>query len=123
MRLSLDQPDTFNLVTSVSPDEVRVGETVIRESVIIGTRDIIRDWPVASTQKLDESHMARVLELQPELVLLGTGRQLVFPDRRIYGYVLERNIGLEVMDTAAACRTFNVLAGENREVVAALILD
>ena len=64
-----------------------------------------------------------MLELEPEIVLLGSGRRLVFPRQEIFGQVLGRNIGLEIMDTAAACRTFNILAAEGRRVAAALILD
>ncbi|MGD8965375.1 MAG: MTH938/NDUFAF3 family protein [Gammaproteobacteria bacterium] len=123
VRLTLDQPSNVNLITAVSPGEIRVGERVIRTSVIIGTRDIIPDWPVASMQRIDETDIAPVLELEPEILLLGSGRQLVFPRQEIYGQVLGRNIGLEVMDTAAACRTFNILAAEGRRVAAALILD
>jgi uncharacterized protein len=74
-------------------------------------------------QRIDETDIAPVLELEPEILLLGSGRQLVFPRQEIYGQVLGRNIGLEVMDTAAACRTFNILAAEGRRVAAALILD
>ena len=123
VRLTLDQPSNVNLITAVSPGEIRVGERVIRTSVIIGTRDIIPDWPVASMQRIDETDIAPVLELEPEILLLGSGRQLVFPRQEIYGQVLGRNIGMEVMDTAAACRTFNILAAEGRRVAAALILD
>ncbi len=123
MRLTLDQPANVNLITAVSPGEIRVGEQVIRTSVIIGTRDIIPDWPAASMDRLDATDIAPVLELEPEIVLLGSGRRLVFPPQEIHGQVLARHIGLEVMDTAAACRTFNILAAEGRRVAAALILD
>jgi uncharacterized protein len=123
MRLTLDQPSDVNLITAVSPGEIQVGERVIRKSVIIGTQDIIPDWPVASMQQIDESDVMPVLELEPEIILLGSGRRLVFPPQEIYGLVLGRSIGLEVMDTSAACRTFNILAGEGRLVAAALILD
>ncbi|KPK60604.1 MAG: hypothetical protein AMJ59_05810 [Gammaproteobacteria bacterium SG8_31] len=123
MRLNLEHPSSVNFINAVSPEEIRVGKRVIRGSVIIGTQDIIPDWPVASTQQISEHHLAPVLELEPEIVLLGTGRHLVFPGREIYGVFLGRRIGLEVMGTAAACRTFNVLAGEGRMVAAALILD
>ena len=123
MRLTLDQPANVNLITAVSPGEIRVGEQLIRTSVIIGTRDIISDWPAASMDRIDATDIAPVLELEPEIVLLGSGRRLVFPRQEIYGQVLARNIGIEVMDTAAACRTFNILAAEGRRVAAGLILD
>jgi len=123
MRLNLEQSAGINIIHAVAADEIRVGEWVLRKSVIIGTRDIIADWPVTSTRQLDEKSLESVLALDPDVVLLGTGRRLAFPSRKVYGAVLARNIGLEVMDTAAACRTFNILAGEGRRVAAALILD
>ncbi len=123
MRLNLEQSAGINIIHAVAADEIRVGERVLRKSVIIGTRDIIADWPVTSTHQLDEKSLESVLALEPDVVLLGTGRRLAFPSRQVYGAVLARNIGLEVMDTAAACRTFNILAGEGRRVAAALILD
>jgi len=111
------------MIRAVSPGEIRVGDRVIRTSVIIGAEDIIPDWPVSSTRDLDESSLAPVLALAPDILLLGTGSALVFPGRDIHAGVLARNIGLEVMDTPAACRTYNILVAEGRKVIAALIVD
>jgi len=123
MRLDLDRPAGINMIRAVSPGEIRVGDRVIRTSVIIGAEDIIPDWPVSSTRDLDESSLAPVLALAPDILLLGTGSALVFPGRDIHAGVLARNIGLEVMDTPAACRTYNILVAEGRKVIAALIVD
>lgn len=123
MRLDLDRPAGVNIIHAVSAGEIRVGDRLIRTSVIIGAEDIIPDWPVSSTQDIDESSLASVLALEPDILLLGTGRNLVFPSARVHAGILARNIGLEVMDTPAACRTYNVLAAEGRRVIAALIID
>jgi uncharacterized protein len=123
MRLDLDRPAGINLIHAVAPGEIRVGDRVIRTSVIIGVEDIIPDWPVSSTRDINDDSLAPVLALAPDVLLLGTGRTLVFPGRDVHARVLTRNIGLEVMDTPAACRTYNILAAEGRRVIAALIVD
>lgn len=123
MQLTLDRPAGINIINAVSPGEIRIGERLIRSSAIIGARDIISDWPVSAMPELDTDAMESALALEPEIVILGTGRSMVFPGRDIYAQALSRNVGLEVMDTAAACRTFNILVTEGRSVVAALIVD
>jgi uncharacterized protein len=83
---------------------------------------LILDWPVSSVQSLDLGALAPALELQPEVLLLGTGKRIRFPESALFATLAARGIGLEVMSTAAACRTFNILVNEERPVVAALIL-
>ena len=122
MRLDLDRPTGINIVRAVAPGEILVGDRVIRTSVIIAATDIIPDWPVSSTRDIDERSLAPAMDLCPDILLLGTGSVLTFPGREVHASVLSRNIGLEVMATAAACRTYNILAAEGRNVVAALIL-
>lgn len=123
MQLTLDRPAGINIISAVSPGEIRIGERIIRSSVIIGVRDINSEWPVAAMPDLDADAMETVLALEPEIIVLGTGRAMVFPSPDIYAQALSRGVGLEVMDTAAACRTFNILATEGRSVVAALVVD
>jgi uncharacterized protein len=123
MRIDLERPAGINLIHAVSPGEIRVGDRIMQRSFIIGVDDIIPDWPVSSTRDIDEESLSPILALAPEILLLGTGRALVFPGRDIHAAVLARNVGLEVMDTSAACRTYNILAAEGRSVIAALIVD
>jgi uncharacterized protein len=123
MQLTLDQPAGINVISAVSPGEIRIGDRLIRSSVVVGARDIISDWPVAAIGDLGPAEMAAVHALEPEIIILGTGRTLRFPDSRIHAMTLAKNTGLEVMDTAAACRTFNILVSEGRKVVAALVID
>ncbi len=123
MRLDLDRPAGINVINAVSPGEICVGNRVIRTSVIIGADDIIPDWPVSSMRDVDKDSLAPVLALAPDILLLGTGRTLAFPDRELHADILARNIGLEVMDTSAACRTYNILVAEGRRVIAALIVE
>ena len=92
-------------------------------SFIISRGQLVPDWPVSSFEQLNAAAMETVCQLAPELIILGTGSKLQFPNAEITRPVREAGIGLEVMDTAAACRTFNLLAGDGRHVVAAIIQD
>ena len=94
---------------------------IIQGSLIISPRHLIRDWPPAEVDSLQEEHLDALVELQPELVLLGTGSRLQFPEAGILASLHNQQIGVEVMDTAAACRTYNILMTEGRFVVAGLI--
>jgi uncharacterized protein len=82
----------------------------------------VEHWPVTSATDLDADHVAALLELKPELVLLGTGEHQVFPAAAFLAGFLRKGIGVEVMDNAAAARTYNLLASESRHVVAGFIL-
>jgi uncharacterized protein len=93
----------------------------VQGSLIISPRHLIRDWPPMNIDGLQEEHLDALVELQPELILLGTGPRLQFPETKILASLHNRQIGVEVMDTAAACRTYNILMTEGRFVVAGLI--
>ncbi len=123
MRFTLDRHPTANLVTSVSPGRIRVGETSITSNVILSAQRIIPDWPVRSSEELDLASLAPALELGPSILVVGTGARLVFPRGGLVAELAARGIGLEVMDTAAACRTYNILVNEERPVVAALMVS
>jgi len=102
--------------TSPSP-----GVKTISGSFIVSPRHLLRDWPPASISDLQAEHIEAIIELQPELVLLGTGTQLTFPPPQLLAALYRQRIGVEVMDTAAACRTYNILMTEGRFVVAGLM--
>ncbi len=95
----------------------------LTSSFIISRGQLVTDWPISSFAQLNAIAMETVCHLAPELIILGTGSKLQFPDAEITRPVHEVGIGLEVMDTAAACRTYNLLAGDGRHVVAALIVE
>jgi uncharacterized protein len=122
MRLTLDNRPGANLVTRVGPEGIQVGEDLLRASFIVSAGDLLRDWPIADPVALDLAALAPALALEPEILVLGTGSRIQFPAGALFAQLAEKGIGLEVMDTAAACRTYNVLAGEERAVVAAIIL-
>jgi len=110
-----------NLVTASGPGWVRVGQDEHRESLIIVPETIVTPW-AASFDALTEADFERVKALAPEIVLLGTGARQRFPHPRVYHALTDARIGVEVMDSAAAARTYNIIAAEGRRVAAALIL-
>ncbi len=123
MRFTLESNDTANIISAVSPGEIRIGEQRFAASLIVGASDLIPDWPVANVASVTLSMLEPALKLEPEILLLGTGSATRFPDSPLLAELSRRRIGFEAMDTAAACRTYNVLAHEDRAVVAALIIE
>ncbi len=94
----------------------------LTRSLIITAREIIEDWPAEAFVDINAETLAPLLGLEPELVLLGTGERLQFPSADCLSPFYQRHIGVEVMDTPAACRTYNVLVSEGRHVVAAMLM-
>lgn len=122
MELARDRPEGVLMVRHVASDHVMLSDRDVTNSFLLAPDRVIEDWPVASADKLDASQVASLLALKPELVLLGTGPSQVFPAAAFLAGFLGKGIGIEVMDNAAAARTYNLLAGEGRKVLAAFIL-
>lgn len=104
---------------SGSPEAHR--ETVTT-SVVLTRERVIRDWLPEEFEQLEAPHFEALIELEPEVVLFGSGARLRFPAPAMLRRLTERGMGVEVMDTAAACRTYNVLMAEGRRVAAALLM-
>jgi uncharacterized protein len=122
MKLTDEKIGGINLIRSYAAGEVRVGETVIRSSCLVKADRLIADWQPQTVADITVADMEAVLALKPEVVVIGSGPRQQFPAPEILGAVLSRGVGCEVMDTGAACRTYNILASEGRTVVAALLL-
>ena len=122
MRLTDDRTGNALLVRSYAPGEVRVGETMLHRSCLISAGQLVDDWRPQSVEEITEADLEPVFALQPEIVVLGTGARQRFPESRLLAAIMARGIGCEVMDTGAACRTYNVLVSEARRAVAALLL-
>jgi uncharacterized protein len=123
MKLSLDTNTAAYMVRSYEPGKIRVNDEYLRESLVISSETLIRDWPPTDFDSLESAHIGIILELQPEIILLGTGQAQHFPEPALLREAIRHGIGVEVMDTGAACRTYNLLASEDRKVAAGLILD
>lgn len=121
MKLHLNVAGHINLVQSVSPQGIVITDRLYTASVLLTASEIRPDWQPQRVADLTAEDFHPVVEYQPEVVLLGTGARLAFPHPRVTEPLINRAIGLEVMDTRAACRTFNILAGDGRKVVAALL--
>jgi uncharacterized protein len=122
MKLQLDAPGGTNLVRGYAPGQLRIGERTYASSVLVTATHLLAPWRPASVQDLTADDFEPLFELAPEVVLLGTGARQQFPDPRVLATLHARHIGVEVMDTSAACRTYNVLVAEGRPVAAALII-
>jgi uncharacterized protein len=123
MKLTDDTIGGAFLVRSYVPGEVRVGETVLRRSCLLRRDRVVSDWRPQSIEELSADDLDAVFALQPEIVVIGSGARQRFPPPQLTAALLARGIGCEVMDTGAACRTYNVLATEGRAVVAALFVN
>jgi len=122
MKLQPDKSDV-QTITAHGPGWVGVNGEKITGSVIIGSRGERIDWPCKRFEDLGGDHFGQLDSLGAELVIFGSGSRIRFPKAEWLQALIAKRIGLETMDTAAACRTYNILAGEGRHVLAALLLE
>ncbi len=121
-QLTLDTGSGTYYIRSYEPGKLMIGEQAITSNVIVTPETLITNWQVADMTTLQPEHLQAVFELKPALVLLGTGAEQQFLKPALMALFYNKKIGIEVMNTAAACRTYNVLMAEGRKVVAALFL-
>jgi uncharacterized protein len=123
MKFQPDTADGVNAVTRQEPGRIWVGPVLFEESILLPWQGAVQPWGVSSLDALTPAHFARILALKPEVVIFGSGSRLRFPAPALLRALIEARIGVETMDTAAACRTYNVLVSERRSVVAALLVE
>jgi uncharacterized protein len=112
-----------NLIGAWEEGRVRVGGEWYQRHLIVTASEVVADWRVDDPRTLGVDQLAPAIELEPEIVLLGTGIDTVLPDVQLMAALAEQRIGLEIMTTPSACRTFNVLVHEGRRVAAALFIS
>jgi uncharacterized protein len=122
MQLIHDRAEGYFHVRAVRSDAIVVIDRELRSSFMLAPDQVIEDWPAVDVESLDEEAIQAILATGPEVVILGSGRRQQFPDRKVLLPLLRSGIGVEVMDNAAAARTYNLLAAEGRRVLAAFIL-
>lgn len=122
MKLHPNRP-TVQHISGHGPGWIAVDGVRYQSSLLVGSRGERELWNCRRFEELQASHFDALAALQPEVVLLGSGLRLRFPPPAWLQALAARRIGLETMDTAAACRTYNILAGEGRHVLAALLLE
>jgi uncharacterized protein len=123
MRFQPDTAEGVNVVTRQEPGRVWVGAEAHTSSLLVPWQGPVQPWPASSLAELSAEHFARIVALAPEVVIFGSGRQLRFVAPALLRPLIDARIGVETMDTAAACRTYNVLVSERRKAVAALLIE
>jgi len=121
MKFTQQLPSGINLIRRYGADFIAIGEQEIRESCLV-TANSIESWAPRSVAELHVEQLAALFALAPEVVVLSTGAKQQFPRAALRAEFATRRIGLEVMEIGAACRTYNVLVGEERRVLAAILL-
>lgn len=122
MKLHLTTGEGQHLFSGHGPGYVAVNRVRYETSVVV-TPSSVTEWTVSDFDALSAADFAFVLALKPEVVIFGTGRVIRFPERALAFALAAAGIGLEVMDSGAACRTYNILAAEGRKVAAAILVD
>ena len=122
MKLQPDKSDVQTL-TAHGPGWVAVNNERIENSVVVGSRGERFAWDCSRFDELGAEHFAQLAELGAELIIFGSGSRIRFPRPVWLQPLMARRTGVETMDTGAACRTYNILAGEGRHVVAALLIE
>jgi uncharacterized protein len=123
MKLQADRIEGQNAIARHGPDGVIVNGVEYRSSVLVSAGGDPVAWPVGDFAGLTAAHFEAIAALSPELVIFGSGAKIRFPHPSLTKSLISRRIGVETMDTAAACRTYNVLLAEGRAVVAALLFE
>jgi uncharacterized protein len=123
MKMQADRPEGSNAITRHGAEGVIVNGREHRHNVLVPWRGEVVPWAVDDFEALDEASFEALIALEPELVIFGSGSRIRFPRPALLKDLMARRIGFETMDTPAACRTYNVLLGEGRAVVAALLFE
>lgn len=123
--MKLHSTDTTGLlaITAYDAGSIAVNGRPLTKSFVLTPRRLIEDWPPTSIGNLTEADLGAVAELGCPIVLLGTGARQRFPAHALLRPLIARRMGVEVMDSYAACRTYNILMAEGRDVAAALIIE
>ncbi|MCU7959254.1 MAG: Mth938-like domain-containing protein [gamma proteobacterium symbiont of Bathyaustriella thionipta] len=122
MKFTLDETASRYLIHSYEDGLVRINNQSWQSSLIVSPQTLINNWRPSSIEQLQDDDFAAVIELQPEFLILGTGKTQAFPPIRCYSSLIQAGIHVEFMNTGAACRTFNIMLSEDRPVAAALII-
>jgi uncharacterized protein len=117
------ESSTALMIRTISADGIRIGDDVFNRTIALTADTVLDDWPQKAVAELIENDFSKLLDSDLEIIVLGTGQSNVFAPRELIFAMARRGVGFEVMNSAAAARTFNVLAGEGRRVAAVLYLS
>ncbi|SVB15371.1 uncharacterized protein METZ01_LOCUS168225 [marine metagenome] len=110
-------------IKEIDAKSIKIGDKQINHSIVLSPTKIIGKWSRNNVKKLTLDDFKNIITITPDIILLGTGKNLIFPPRELIFQMAKLDIGLEVMSTQAACRTFNLLISEYREPIAILMFD
>ena len=122
MSLILDDNAATYQIRAYRPGQIQINDQLFEQSVIISPEKLISPWAPQCLNELKREDLEAVIDLHPTILLIGTGHILQFPDIKLYGDLMNKNIGVEIMNTHAACRTYTILSAEGRSVVAAILI-
>jgi uncharacterized protein len=122
MKFTLDIAASANIIRAYAPGRINVNDRLLTAAFVISSTTMIENWSPQRSEDITLESLQAALGLEPEILVIGTGSTLRFLEARLTAEIQRRGIGLEVLDTAAACRTYNILVSENRKVVAALLM-
>ncbi len=122
MKFSEDYATGTNVIRAFSDDTIEINNKPYQQSLVVCSYLLIENWDVSHIDEITPQHWQELLQHKPELIIIGTGKMISFPHPATYAVAINKGIGVEFMDSAAACRTYNVLVSENRQVLAGIIL-
>ncbi len=122
MKLHADRAEGVNIISARTTESVSVNGETFQRSIIVPSTGKVQIWEAHTLSDLTEAHFAQIAQARPEVVVFGSGATLRFVSPVLLRPLIEARIGIETMDTAAACRTYNILVGEGRRAMAALLL-
>ena len=122
MKLQPDRADGVNVIHAYTADSVSVNGTTYSHAVLVPHTGDVLPWTAQTWAELNDGHFQAIADARPELVVFGSGAALHFMKPAVLRPLIDARIGIETMDSAAACRTFNFLVGEGRKVMAAILL-
>lgn len=123
MKFHLSVNTGQNIFTAHGEGYVQVNDKRFERPLIVTPEQVLNDWPARNFMALTEADFTHFLQLKPEVVLLGTGSQHHFAHPQLYRELTAAGISVEFMNTPAACRTYNILAAEDRKVVAGILFE
>ena len=123
MKLQSDPHSGANTITGYGDGYVEINKTPYAHAVVLSSDGAISKWSAQSFDNLEAHHFSQLIDLEPELILIGTGKRQRFPKPELLKALISAKIGFEIMDSQAACRTYNILVGEGRQVLLALIVE
>jgi uncharacterized protein len=123
LKLQSDPHSGANTITGYGDGYVEINKTPYAHAVVLSSDGAISEWSAKSFDDLEAQHFSQLIDSKAELILIGTGKRQRFPKPELLKALISAKIGFEIMDSQAACRTYNILVGEGRQVLLALIVE